>query len=72
MVKESTDDMKMIADIMGFKGEILHEPDRWAAVRRHIANIYLAEDLIDFKPTVELRDGLKQTVDWYVKESIKE
>ena len=64
--------LKMIADIMGFKGEILHEPDRWADVRRHIANIYLAEDLIDFKPTVELRDGLKQTVDWYVKESIKE
>jgi UDP-glucose 4-epimerase len=64
--------LRMIADIMGFKGEILHEPDRWADVRRHIANIYLAEDLIDFKPTVELKDGLRRTVDWYLKKSVKE
>jgi UDP-glucose 4-epimerase len=52
---------------MGFKGRILHEPDRPADVRRHIANVYLAEDLIDFKPTVELKDGLKKTVAWYLK-----
>ena len=64
--------LKMIADIMGFKGRILHEPDRPADVRRHIANVYLAEDLIDFKPTVELKDGLKKTVAWYLrKESSK-
>jgi UDP-glucose 4-epimerase len=61
--------IQMIADVMGFKGEILHEPDRWADVRRHIANIYLAEDLIDFKPTVELKDGLRRTVDWYLRKS---
>lgn len=57
--------LHLIAKIMGFKGRILHEPDRPADVRRHIANIYLAEDLIDFKPTVGLEEGLKMTIEWY-------
>jgi UDP-glucose 4-epimerase len=39
-------------------------------VRRHIANVYLAEDLIGFKPTVSLEEGLKLTVEWY-KENLK-
>jgi UDP-glucose 4-epimerase len=59
--------LRLIANLMGFKGRILHEPDRPADVRRHIANIYLAEDLIDFKPTVGLEEGLKMTIDWYAR-----
>jgi UDP-glucose 4-epimerase len=57
--------VRLIADLMGFKGEIIYEPDRPADVKRHIANIYLAEDLIDFKPTVPFEEGMRQTVDWY-------
>ena len=34
-------------------------------VKRHIANIYLAEDLLDFKPSVGFDEGLKTTIDWY-------
>ena len=46
---------------------IVYEQERPGDVRRHIANIYLAEDLIVFKPTVSLEGGLKLTVEWYVK-----
>lgn len=59
--------LQLIAKLMGFKGRILHEPDRPADVRRHIANVYLAEDMIEFKPTVGLEDGLRMTIDWYRK-----
>ena len=59
--------LQLIAKLMGFKGRILHEPDRPADVRRHIANVYLAEDLLEFKPTVGLEDGLRMTINWYKK-----
>jgi len=45
--------------------EVLYERDRPADVRRHIANVYLAEDLIGFKQSVMFEDGLKRTVEWY-------
>ena len=61
--------VRLIAELMGFKGKIVYEPDRPADVKRHIANIYLAEDLIDFKPTVQLEQGMSKTVEWY-KENI--
>jgi UDP-glucose 4-epimerase len=57
--------VRLIADLMNFKGAIVYEPDRPADVKRHIANIYLAEDLIDFKPTIAFEEGMKRTLDWY-------
>lgn len=57
--------VRLIAELMNFKGEIIYEPDRPADVKRHIANVYLAEDLIDFKPKVPFEEGMALTVDWY-------
>lgn len=57
--------IEAIAEYMKFEKPIVHEEERPGDVRRHIANIYLAEDLIGFKPIVEIKEGLKRTVDWY-------
>ncbi len=58
--------VKKIAEYLDYDIEkILYDPDRPGDVRRHIANTYLAEDLLGFKPTVSFEDGLKKTVDWY-------
>jgi UDP-glucose 4-epimerase len=57
--------VRLIAELMRFEGEIVYEPDRPADVRRHIANIYMAEDLIDFKPSVPFEEGMRRTVEWY-------
>jgi len=62
--------MQLLVKYMDSDLEILYERDRPADVRRHIANIYLAEDYIDFKPTVMFEEGLKRTVDWYKKNII--
>lgn len=59
--------IEIIAENMNFEGPIIYEKERPGDVRRHIANIYLAKDLIGFRPSVEIRDGLKKTIDWYVK-----
>jgi UDP-glucose 4-epimerase len=57
--------IKMIAKYLDCNKPIVYEQERPGDVRRHIANIYLAEDLIGFKPTVSFEEGMKGTVDWY-------
>jgi UDP-glucose 4-epimerase len=57
--------IEAIAKYMKFDKPIVFEEERPGDVRRHIANIYLAEDLIGFRPTVEIEDGLSKTIDWY-------
>lgn len=49
----------------GSKLKIVYESARPGDVQRHIANVYLAEDLIGFHPTVDFNEGLKKTVTWY-------
>jgi UDP-glucose 4-epimerase len=57
--------VEAIAEHMNFEGPIVYEKERPGDVRRHIANIYLAEDLIGFKPAIEIEEGLKRTIEWY-------
>lgn len=59
--------VKLIAKYLNCDKPIVYEQERIGDVRRHIANVYLAEDLIDFKPIVGFEEGLKKTVDWYKK-----
>jgi UDP-glucose 4-epimerase len=56
-----------IAKYLDCENQIIYEPPRTGDVKRHIANIYLAEDLIQFKPAVTFEEGLKKTIDWYKK-----
>jgi UDP-glucose 4-epimerase len=60
--------VRTIAEYMGSTKDIVYETERPGDVRRHIANTYLAEDLLGFRPTVDLREGLKITIEWYRKE----
>lgn len=46
---------------------VVYEPERPGDVARHIANIYLAEDILGFSPTVDLDRGLELTIAWYRK-----
>ena len=57
--------IEFIADYMGSIKKISYQPGRPGDVRRHIANIFLAEDLIGFHPSVIFEDGLKKTIEWY-------
>lgn len=59
--------IETIAKKMRYTGEIIYEPERPGDVRRHIANIFRAEDLIGFRPTVKFEDGIQRTIDWYME-----
>lgn len=57
----------IIAEIMGFRKKPIYKKSRVADVRRHFADIKLANRLIGFKARVDIRKGLKTTIDWYLK-----
>ena len=57
--------IKRIMREMGYFNKIKYEPERIGDVRRHIANIYLSEDLIGFKPETSFDKGIEETVRWY-------
>lgn len=57
----------IIAEIMGFRKKPIYKKSRVADVRRHFADIKLADKLIGFEAQVGIREGLKRTIDWYLK-----
>jgi len=59
--------IEALCEILDYTGSWERRPRRVADVDRHLASIKLAKKLIDFKPKTSLKDGLKETVDWYVK-----
>jgi len=63
--------VRLIAERMGDNKTVVYEKERPGDVRRFIASINLARDLINFKPRISLEEGLKLTIEWY-KQSITE
>lgn len=61
--------VRLISEYMGNIGDIIYEVERPADVRRLIASINLARELIDFKPSISLEEGIKNTIDWYKRVS---
>ena len=50
--------------------KIVQKPDQPGDVPRTSANVSLARKLLDYEPSVSLRQGLRKTVEWYVKRHV--
>jgi UDP-glucose 4-epimerase len=64
----------LVSEIMKLVGwektrEIEIQPARPGDVRRHIANVLKAKDLLGFQHKVGMEEGLKKTVAWYLSKS---
>lgn len=62
---------QLIQDIcegMGYSGPIEQQPARQGDVRRHLGSNRLARDLIGFAPAWGFRDGLRETIAWYMEQ----
>ncbi len=55
----------MVNEILGKNIKPIYTDPRPGDVKHSLADIYLAEKLIGFKPKVSFRDGLKKAIDWY-------
>lgn len=56
---------KLITKELGIEREPVYGPPRVGDVRDSMADISTAQRLIDFKPSIELEDGLTKTVAWF-------
>lgn len=61
--------VQTICQHMGYTGKVRYEAERPGDVRRHIANVFLARDMIDFAPKVSFSDGMKWTIEWYLNKN---
>jgi UDP-glucose 4-epimerase len=56
---------EILAELTGFKGKPAYAETRSGDIRDSLADIRLAGELIGYQPIVDLREGLRRTVDWY-------
>lgn len=57
----------LIAELTGFKGEIRWDPQKPEGQPRRCLDVTKAKELLGFEAKVPLTEGLKKTIDWYVK-----
>jgi GDP-L-fucose synthase len=58
----------MISDLMNFNGTIKWDTSKPNGQPRRCVSNKRAEEKIGFIPQVKLKDGLKRTIDWFVKQ----
>jgi UDP-glucose 4-epimerase len=57
--------MNEICDLMGWREGIDSAPRRQGDVTKHCGDSSLARALLEWRPTVSLRDGLQKTIEYY-------
>jgi GDP-L-fucose synthase len=65
-IKELVD---LIVKLTGFQGEILWDGSKPDGQPRRMLDVSKAEKEFGFKPKTNFEDGLKKTIDWYIKHS---
>lgn len=56
---------KILCKLTGYSGAPAYGPARGGDVRHSLADIRLAEQLLGYRPAVDIREGLRRTVEWY-------
>ena len=57
-----------LEEIIGKKANVIHKPFPKADVKANQADISKAQQLLNWRPLVNLEQGLRNTVEWYVSE----
>ena len=58
--------IELICDLMGFEGELEWQTDKPNGQPRRCLDTSKAKETFGFTANMELRQGLKNTIDWYV------
>jgi len=57
--------VEVLREITGYSGPVAYAPERAGDIRHSLADISLAGKLLGYAPSVEFREGLRRTVEWY-------
>lgn len=58
----------LIKDIVGFKGEVLHDPTKPDGMPKKLLDVSRVNEL-GWKPRISLEEGIKRTYEWYLGKS---
>lgn len=56
---------EILTELTGYQGKPAYAPPRTGDIRHSLADIRLAGELLSYRPTVDFREGLRRTVEWY-------
>ncbi|MGA3262673.1 MAG: SDR family oxidoreductase [Terracidiphilus sp.] len=56
---------KILCQLTGYSGKPVYAPPRAGDIHDSLADIHLARELLGYQPTVDFREGLRHTVEWY-------
>jgi UDP-glucuronate 4-epimerase len=60
--------IKTVEELTGKTAQITQEPRHPADVKQTYADVEKAKRLLDWEPTTDLKDGLKQFIDWFLSQ----
>lgn len=55
-----------VEEVVGKKSQILQQPEQAGDVPRTFADVSKAKQLLNYQPTTQLKDGLKNFYDWFL------
>ena len=55
----------ILSELTGYSGKPIYAEARTGDIRDSLADIGRARELLGFEPTVDFREGLRRTVEWY-------
>lgn len=58
---------EMIRDIVGYKGELVFDPSRPDGALHKTVDGSRGAEHFGWQPSIHLRDGMTQTIDWYIQ-----
>ncbi len=58
----------LIKDLVGYEGELVWDTTKPDGQPRRMLDISKAKELFDFEAKVDLKTGLKKTIDWYISD----
>jgi UDP-glucose 4-epimerase len=59
------DTFAILRELTGYSGQPAYAPPRTGDIRDSLADIRLAGELLGYAPTIDFREGLRRTVEWY-------
>ena len=60
---------EIIEDRLNLPVTILHKEFRKGDVKRNYSDISKARKILGFNPKIDLEEGLRYTLDWFIKEN---
>jgi len=56
---------QVLKNIIGYQGEVNYGPERAGDVKHSLADLSRIANALDYKPLVNIEEGLRRTVEWY-------